>query len=149
MSHPHGPAVVTLLHGRAETLSFSQEWSLMIHCIFCSSNKIMSRQTNRCDSKKHTLKGMFSQCLMKGKEAASLAPERVFSNTELSTSLRCSPRSLLPVGLSLCFWWNTLLPDPGSSPAAPPVVLCSSWADLSPACLPSQGVFTPLCHYTS
>lgn len=87
MSHPHGLALVTLLQGRAETLSFSQERSLMIHCIFCSSNKIMSRQTNRCDIKKHMLKGMFSQCLMKGKEAAPRAPEGVFFNTELSTWL--------------------------------------------------------------
>lgn len=64
--------MLTLLHDKAETLGFSQELSLIIHCIFCSSNKIMCRQTNRYDIKKYTLKGMFSQCLMKGKEAVAL-----------------------------------------------------------------------------
>lgn len=92
------PGLVILLRGRAETLSVSQKLSLMIHCVFCSSNKIMSRQTNRCDIKKHALQGMFSQCLMK-EEAAPLAPERVFSNIESSTSLGSSAGPLLPTGV--------------------------------------------------
>lgn len=104
-------------------LSFLQKPDLLIHCIFCSSNKIISRQTNRCDSKKYTHKGMFSQCLMKGKEAGPLAPRGAPSNTELSGSfkvplalccpqgpgLHCGPSIRVPLTLAKLL--------PGSAPA--------------------------------
>lgn len=86
----------------------------MIHCIFSSSNKTVSRQTKRCDIKKYTLKGMFSQCLMKVKEAAPLVRGSLCQHEAEYISLKLRgllvanrTKSALAMGLSLL--------DPGSS----------------------------------
>ena len=112
MSPLMGSGLVTLLRGSAETPSLSQKQNLMMHCVCCSSNKIMSGQTNSCDIKEYTLKGMFSQCLMKGREAAP-QPQRDL----LQHQAKCVPPKL-PVapGQSWHSPHGICLPDAGASP---------------------------------
>lgn len=94
----------------------------------------MSRQTNRCDIKKCTLKGMCSQCLMK--RGSPTGPGGGLLNPELSASLRAPRAPCCPQGPSPPCWWGSLPPPPWLVP-------CPSAPGSAPAGLTSRRLAHP------